>query len=96
MHSLGVFVSCCLDCHLVVVVVYHHWLKLGVGRSLHHLMEMIVVVEVFGSMKDFGRVVVVVCLSVGLSGFHPRNLFCEKNHEEAGMVLMWIVRGGPS
>ena len=53
------------------------------------------VVEVFGSMKDFGmgRVVVVVCLSVGLSGFHPRNLFCEKSHEEAGMVLMWIVRG---
>jgi hypothetical protein len=56
-------------------------------------MEMIVVVEVFGSMKDFGRVVVVVCLSVGLSGFHPRNLFCEKSHEEACMVLMWIVRG---
>ena len=24
LHSLGVFVSCCLECHLVVVVVFHH------------------------------------------------------------------------
>ena len=48
------------------------------------------VVEVLGSMKGFGMesVAVVVCLSVGLSGFHPRNLFCEKSHEEVGMVLV--------
>ena len=90
MHSLGVFVSCCLGCHLVVVVVFHHWLGLGAGQSLHHLMEVIVVVEVLGSMKGFGmeRVAVVVCLPVGLSGFHPRNLFYEESHEEVGMVLV--------
>ena len=47
---------------LVVVVVFHHWLELGVGQSPHHLMKMSVVVEVLGSMKDFWieRVVVVV------------------------------------
>ena len=90
MHSLGVSVSCCLECHLVVVVVFHHWLKLGVGQSLHHLMEVNVVVEVLGSMKGFGmeRVAVVVCLSVGLSGFHPRNLFYEESLEEVGMVMV--------
>ena len=89
-HSLGVFVSCCLECHLVVVVVFHHWLELGTGQSLHHLMEVIGVVEVLGSIKGFGmeRVAVVVCLSVGLSGFHPRNLFYEESHEEVGMVLV--------
>ena len=89
-HSLGVFVSCCLECRLVVVVVFHHWLMLGADRSLHHLMEVIEVVEVHGPMKGFGmeRVAVVVCLSVGLSGFHPRNLFYEESHEEVGMVLV--------
>ena len=90
-HSLGVFVSCCLECRLVVVVVvFHHWLKLGAGWSLHQLMEVIEVVEVHGTMKGFGmeRIVVVVCLSVGLSGFHPRNLFYEESHEEVGMVLV--------
>ena len=77
-----------VECHLLVVVVFHHWLKLGAGQSLHHLMEVIVVVEVLGSMKGLGmeRVVVVVCLSVGLSGFHPRSLFCEEIHEGLGMV----------
>ena len=89
-HSLGVFVSCCFECRLVVVVVFHHWLKLGVGQSLHHLMEVIVVVEVLGLMKGFGmeRVVVVVYLSDGLSGIHPRKPFCEENFEEVSMVLV--------
>ena len=65
-HSLGGFVSCCLECRLVVVVVFHHWLKLGAGRSLHHLMEVIEVVEVHGPMKGFGMegVAVVVYLLV--------------------------------
>ena len=64
--------------------------NIGADRSLHYLMEVIEVVEVHGPMKGFGmeRVVVVVCLSVGLSGFHPRNLFCEESHEEVGMVLV--------
>ena len=92
LHSLGVFVSCCHECHLVVVVVvvFHHWLKLGVGQSLHHLMEVTVVVEVLGLMKGFGMkgVVVVVCFSEGLSGFHPRKLFCEESLEEVGMTLV--------
>ena len=88
-HSLGVFVSCCLECRLVVVVVFHHWLILGADRSLHHLMEVIEVVEVHGPMKGFGmeRVAVVVCLSVGLSGFHPRNLFCEESRSQLALVL---------
>ena len=48
------------------------------------------VVEVQCSTKGFWMVgvVVVVCLSVGLSGFHPRNLFYEESHEEVGMVLV--------
>ena len=67
-HSLGVFVSCCYECHLVVViVVFHHWLKLGVGQNLHHLVEVIVVVGVLNSIMFYGmvKVVVVVCLSDG-------------------------------
>ena len=48
------------------------------------------VVEVLGSMKGFGmeRVVVIVYLLVGLSGFHLRNLFCEESPEEVGTVLL--------
>jgi hypothetical protein len=69
MHSLGVFVSCCLECHLVVVVVvaFHHWLKLGMGQNLHRLVEVIVLVVVLNSIMYYGMVsdVVVVCLSVG-------------------------------
>ena len=93
LHSLGVFVSCCLECHLVVVVVFHHWLELGAGGSLHHLMEVIVVVEVLGSMRGCGmeRVAVVVCLLVGLSGFHPRNLFCVESLGEMDMVLPRVI-----
>ena len=92
MYSLGVFVSCCLECHLVVVVVvaFHHWVKLGVGQSLHHLMEVIVVVEVLGSTKGFGMVndVVVVCSSVGQSGFHHRYLFCTEDPEKVDRVMV--------
>ena len=53
------------------------------------------VVEVLGSIKGFGmeRVAVVVCLSVGLSGFHPRKLFCVESLEGVRMVLVLIVRG---
>ena len=96
MHSLGVFVSCCLECHLVVVVVvFHHWIKLGVGQSLHHLLGVIVVVEVLNLMGNFGsrRVVVHVCLSVGLSGFHPRNFFCTESLERVEMGMVQAVQG---
>ena len=93
--SLGVFVSCCLECRLVVVVVFHHWLRLGVGQILHHLVEVIVVVEVLDSMLYFGtvRVVVVVCLSVGQSGFHHQYLFCEESLERMDAVMVYVVPG---
>ena len=89
MYFLGVFVSYCLGCHLVVVVVFHHWLKLGVGQSLRHLVEVIVVVEVLNLVRYFGIeiAVVVVCLSVGLSGFHPHNFFCTGSLEEVEMEM---------
>ena len=53
------------------------------------------VVEVLGLMKGFGmeRVVVVVCMLDGLSGFHPRKLFFEGSLEGVRMVLVLIVRG---
>ena len=74
---------------VVVVVAFHHWVKLGVGQSLHHLMEVIVVVEVLGSTKGFGMVndVVVVCLSVGQSGFHHQYLFCAEGLEKVDGVM---------
>ena len=53
------------------------------------------VVEVLGSMKGFGmeRVVVDVCLSVGLSGFHLRNFFCTESLEKVEMVKVYAVQG---
>ena len=87
LHSLGVFVSCCLGCRLVAVVVFHHQLKLGVGQSLNHLVKVIVVVEVLNSVRYFGteRVVVVVCLFFVLSGYHPRHLF----YVDLGELYYW-------
>ncbi len=78
LHSLRVFVSCYLECHLVVVVACHHWLKLGVGQNLHHLVE----------------VIVVVCLSDGQFGFHPRNFFCTESLEKVETVMVKAVQGG--
>ena len=67
MYLLGVFVSCCLECNLVVVVVFHHWLKSGLGQNLHYLVLMILIVGVLNSMEDFGMERVVVDVLVGWS-----------------------------
>ena len=60
--------------------------KLSVRQSLHHLLGVIVVVEVLNLMSNFGseRVVVDVCLSVGLSGFHPRNVLVFRFVDQSG------------
>jgi hypothetical protein len=53
-------------------------------------MEVTVVVEVLGATKGFGMVndVVVVCLSVGQSGFHHQYLFCTEGPEKVDRVMV--------
>ena len=58
------------------------------AQSFYHLEEVIVVVDVLNSMVYYGmvRVVVVVCLSVGQSGFHHQQLFYAGSLEEEDSV----------
>ena len=91
LYSLDVdFVFCCLECRPVVVVVFHLWLGLKVGQNLHHLEEVMVIVEVINSIMYYGIVndVVVVYLSVGQSGFHYQYLFCAGNPERMDAVMV--------
>ena len=58
------------------------------GKSLHHLEEVIVVVDVLNSMVYYGMVgvVVIVCLSVGQSGCHQQQLFYAGSLEKVDSV----------